>query len=1480
MENPLKKFKFLCSLVLISFIYCTSLSVSLADKKNSLNSSYVENYLQWQIMEPFLMKWLAAKKNKGSAIQRLVYSHSLLSKKDIVSGLNNNITAKTTIEKTLVISAEAISNKNYQFASDMLSSITPNRSPLQQDIIFLMESVLACNQNKCDLAETLLEKIKPSSAIYLAGQLNIALLNIKKSNYKKSLEIINRLNDSDFTKKINKKTKNYLRLMQAFNLGMAGELQAANELLDTFSSNSILYNQSLVVKSEVMLKNNKTELALLALLQLRKRQKKSNKLNYSKIKILNILTVLNEQWQASKLREQYISELLKIVDLNKKTAKKITSTAYFKRLTQRFKHNKKITLRKNLSWNSLQLITEIQRNNNLHKMLLQSRKNVNDYNFILKKGRKAWFKSLKKYVSTKKQFKLKIKSNVTITYLESLLTKLVGVPTTSVMRYKLLDGLSIWVNNKVFEQRWWIKPKIISESDSKTKRLLTKKYKKANVVKAQKMLIKLLNIPKKQRRILLTSHMKMLSDQMRKIPKKVKTVLSNLKKQKYKLKKRLKISLQADANNLIQKPENKLLWLIKQNISVANVLNQNQHYYFLKNKKTVVLLGKTIKNKPISLKQTLKALKFLSGNARNIAVKSKAMFILADIHVKNVQSVKFDGSKSQYPINGDLSKAISLYLNLLRDRNNKLNRGELTYQLARTYDLSGDLKNSLKYLNNLSKKYPLYTLDGEISFRRAELYFSLGNYKRASEIYFSLQNDNFSKYLFKSKYKLAWSYYKLAQYEKSIDQFFELITQKSNEKQKIPSSFLDDILRISAIAFSNLNGIDSVKSFFSNGRDVTHRKKVLLELAKYYQIKHRYNDTAKTFSEIILLYPEDNKAFEYQSKIIESYASAGFNKKVWQAREVYIEKFGGGSLYWERADKKLKNEIRHKLKIYLMNMAQREHSNAQSTGDKKHYRLAIKWYKKYIRDILNDKSTAEMYFLLAQAYREIEKFDLAFDIYQKIAYKFPDFDYKNRKKAAYLALLAYQSKHKKISRALNEFIIEAEIKLSDKYLNHFGSDKNIVMIRTKMAENYLQLNKYNEALVISKELVLNNDRENKKSILSKKLLLTNWQVIAYAGFYLGDFILSEKYYRLIIKSKSNLFNKKLIKKRLTESIYKQAELLRNKGDLLLAINHYKRIASVALNSDLHAKAEFEVATLQIILKKWKDAIVTLEKFKVQFSKNPLEKEINEKLVLAYESNKNWKQAAHYLKLIFEREGNSLLGRDALWRSANLYQRTKNYKQAYEYFKKYLKLFPTPLEKSFDARERLVKISIKIKDKKLEKYWLNDIIAKYNENLSGKTERILFLTSKSSLNLAVIYKKQLDKIKIKLPLGKSLKRKQKTMAITLKYLNAAISYQIADHSTKAILLIAEIYRNLAVEIANSPRPKNLTKLEMQQYEILLEDQVMPFEDKAIGFYAHNMAQIKNGIYTQWIKKSLEALQKLMPARYLRPEKIVGYYENIQ
>ncbi|HEY9049964.1 MAG TPA: hypothetical protein VIQ03_00375, partial [Gammaproteobacteria bacterium] len=62
---------------------------------------------------------------------------------------------------------------------------------------------------------------------------------------------------------------------------------------------------------------------------------------------------------------------------------------------------------------------------------------------------------------------------------------------------------------------------------------------------------------------------------------------------------------------------------------------------------------------------------------------------------------------------------------------------------------------------------------------------------------------------------------------------------------------------------------------------------------------------------------------------------------------------------------------------------------------------------------------------------------------------------------------------------------------------------------------------------------------------------------------------------------------------------------------------------------------------------------------------------------------------------------------------------------------------------------------------------------------------------------------------------------------------------------------------------------------EQYQILLEDQAFPFEEKAIEFYETNLARVKDGTYNEWIGKSHARLKQLFPVRYNREAKIDAY-----
>jgi hypothetical protein len=69
------------------------------------------------------------------------------------------------------------------------------------------------------------------------------------------------------------------------------------------------------------------------------------------------------------------------------------------------------------------------------------------------------------------------------------------------------------------------------------------------------------------------------------------------------------------------------------------------------------------------------------------------------------------------------------------------------------------------------------------------------------------------------------------------------------------------------------------------------------------------------------------------------------------------------------------------------------------------------------------------------------------------------------------------------------------------------------------------------------------------------------------------------------------------------------------------------------------------------------------------------------------------------------------------------------------------------------------------------------------------------------------------------------------------------------------------------------------MELEQYELAIEDQAYPFEEKAIAVHEENLKLMSRGVYNEWIDKSLQKLAELMPARYARQEESSGIVSSL-
>jgi hypothetical protein len=107
----------------------------------------------------------------------------------------------------------------------------------------------------------------------------------------------------------------------------------------------------------------------------------------------------------------------------------------------------------------------------------------------------------------------------------------------------------------------------------------------------------------------------------------------------------------------------------------------------------------------------------------------------------------------------------------------------------------------------------------------------------------------------------------------------------------------------------------------------------------------------------------------------------------------------------------------------------------------------------------------------------------------------------------------------------------------------------------------------------------------------------------------------------------------------------------------------------------------------------------------------------------------------------------------------------------------------------------------------------------------------------------------------------------------------VDYEVADVTAAATFYLAEIYFEFSAALLDSERPAGLSEAEKVDYEMVIEEEAYPFEERAIGVHEENFELLSVGVYNPWVQKSLDRLAVLMPGRYAKNEISGGFVGSI-
>ena len=852
--------------------------------------------------------------------------------------------------------------------------------------------------------------------------------------------------------------------------------------------------------------------------------------------------------------------------------------------------------------------------------------------------------------------------------------------------------------------------------------------------------------------------------------------------------------------------------------------------------------------------------------------RQEALRRLGDLEMDRVDSQISGENKADPKV--DYGLAIKQYLEFLRTYPTDPGNDRVLYQLARAYELGGQLETSLTTLDRLVQEYPKSRYLDEAQFRRGEVLFTLRDFPKAEQAYATtMKAGDTSPYFERALYMHGWTLFKQTRLEDALASFFRVLDHKligkgDAELESVPGltrgdrELVDDTFRVTSLSLENLQGANTIPTYINSPGRREYEFRVYEQLAELYIKQDRVKDAADTFAAFAQRQPQHPQAPVMQARVIDIYQKGGFEMLALEAKKSYVARYGARSDFaranpaaWERAQPLVK--------VHLAELARHYHAAAQKSKKTDDYQEAVRWYRAYLESFPNDPQAAQNNFLLAELLFEDARFSEASVEYEKSAYQYPK--HVKSADAGYAALLAYAQLEKRAAAADLKKVQLAGVDSSLRFSKAFPDDPRNGSVLTNAAEKLFTLNDPDRALAIAQQVVA------LKPPVAAPQRKVAWTVIAHTTFERGKFDQAEQGYMQVLALTPDKDPARAeLTERLAASVYKQGEQARAQGKLRDAVGHFTRVAEVAPLSTVRAAAQYDAAAALIALKDWDGATRTLEDFRQRFPKHPLQDEVSSKLALAYVEKGNWAQAAGEFERLAAVNKDPQLGRSGLWQAAEMYEKANARTQAARVYERYVKQYPQPLDPAMEARFRLARMAKDDGNPARELALMRELQQADLVAGAARTTRSRYLGATATLALAQPAVEDYRKVALVEPLKQSLKTKKAKFEVALKGYAAAAEYGVADVNTAATFQTAELYSDFGKALLASQRPKKLSKLELEQYNVLLEEQAFPFEEKAIELHEVNAHRTKDGIYDKWVKESFIALAKLRPGRYGKVE----------
>ena len=829
-------------------------------------------------------------------------------------------------------------------------------------------------------------------------------------------------------------------------------------------------------------------------------------------------------------------------------------------------------------------------------------------------------------------------------------------------------------------------------------------------------------------------------------------------------------------------------------------------------------------------------------------------------------------------------EAIETYKKILETYPNYERNDKVLYQMSRAYDEIGQPDAAMQVMNRFVSEYPHSRYVDEVQFRRGEYHFVRRGYRDAESAYNSvIRMGPGSSYFELSLYKMGWALYKQQFYDEALDRFVAMLDYRKsigydfdqheddNEEHRVTDAF-----RVISLSFSNLGEAEYVDEYFSAKGHRSYGDKIYSNLAEFYFTKLRFDDATSVYRSFIELNPYHQRSPHFNMRVVEIFGEADFPLLVVEAKKEFATRYALSSEYWNRHDVESAPAVTGFLKTNLTDLAGHYHALFQDEvlleERAANFDEAHRWYRQLLGSFPADEESPRINYQLADLLLENEDFSTAALEYERTAYEYSD--HEQASAAGYAAVFAYRQELAHVTGARQRDVKELTVESSLRFAETFMAHEQAPIVLGAAADDLYEMKDFPRAIDSASKLIEHYPASD------PDLRRSAWAVVAHSSIDIAEYQDAEHAYANLLQlTPEEDEARQAVIDGLGAAIYKQAEQSNLLEDYRAAANHFLRIKTLAPSSSIRTSAEYDAAAALMKLQDWTMAADVLEEFRTSHPEHELRDDATKQLAHIYrEDGQLSRSAAEHERISLESDDNDL-SREALLVAAELYDEAKAMADAVRVYEQYVEEYPRPIDYAIETRKRLSDIFLERLDYQRYFAQLAAIVAVDSEAGIDRTDRSRYLAAGAALVLAEQYFEQFAGLKLVQPFEESLAQKQSRMDTALAAFEELVNYEVAEVTAAATFYIAETYREFSTALMESERPEGLSAAEKNDYELVIEEEAWPFEERAIEIHEANFELLAAGIYNPWVQKSLNELAVMMPGRYAKNESSEGFLGSI-